>query len=125
MRRRADRHLAAAAQLVKPIPKAFSVSSASSAEQPRGRGGARDEAEELRREPAFGHRPVGNVDRPVETHVNVHAAATAAISSRPLTPPFFPRARTRPERWRCWVAAPAHVVVIEHVAEAAVGENRP
>ena len=126
MRRRADRHLAASAHLREGDAESVLDRRGIGAVQLRGRRRAGDEAEELGRKPAFGHRPVGNAYARVEPRVDVGACGdgcdeiAAAHAAKLLGDGERHRNRDDAD-----VPARADVVVIDHVAEAAVDEHRP
>ena len=125
VRGRADRHLAAAAHLVEAdaerVLGAFFIQS----ERARRRGSAADKPEELGGKPAFGHRPIRDADRECQARHYVGACGDRRDQVAPAHSAAFLRERER-HRHRDDADVPAaQVVVVEHVAEAAVDEHRP
>ena len=130
MRGRAHRHLAAAAHLVvTDAQRVLHFLIVQLEQAPRCRR-ARDKAEQLRGEPALGHGPVGNVDTQRQTRMDIGTRDDGgdeifAVHRRSGSGQFFRNGKPRGDGGDADVPPIAHIVVIQHMSEAAIHKGCP
>ena len=126
MRGRTDRHLAASAHLVEANAERIGHRRFVQIEQAPRRCGPGQKAEKLCGKPAFNNRPIRYVDRGCHAGLQIHAARKRGdkIPSADCAT-LFSHSESDEDRCDAWVTAPADVIIIQHVTQAAVHKGRP